>query len=278
MAAALNRQAFFAAVRLNPFPGHLAPGQVSGLNAILGACPVDTPLDHLAYCLGTCPIETGWTMLPVKEKGGSAYYTRMYDIQGSRPAKAKELGNLTPGDGALFCGRGYLQMTGRNNYRRATTRLRDLRLLPLMTDLEKTPDLAMDADIAAAILFIGTREGWFTGRKLSHFFGPGKADWKGARAIINGQDRAVEIAGHAQAFRSALVKAGYVAGGVVDAVPVPPVSTAPLPSPAPTGPLVAPAPRRSGTLLPPAPLDPVKVESKQSWGSWLASKLSLPWG
>lgn len=275
MAAALNRAAFFDAVRLNPFPGALSASQVSGMEAILDACPTDTQLDHLAYCLGTCPIETAWTMLPIKEKGGTAYFARMYDIRGERPAKARELGNVNPGDGAVYCGRGYLQLTGRSNYRRATSRLRDLGMLPMMTDLEKTPDLAMDPDIAAAILFVGTREGWFTGRKLSNYFGAGKADWKGARAIINGQDRAAEIALHAQAFRAALVKAGYVPGQVVDAAPVTPVTVTPIP--APTGPLYVPAPRTSGVLPSPGALEPVKMESKPSAWSSLVSRLMSPW-
>lgn len=273
------RAAFFAAVRLNPFPGALTAGQVTGMSAILDECPPDTPLDHLAYDLGTCPIETGWTMLPVKEKGGAAYYTRMYDIRGDRPAKAKELGNLSPGDGALFCGRGYLQLTGRSNYRRATSRLRDLGFLPAPTNLEMTPDIAMEPGIAAAILFVGTREGWFTGRKLSHYFGPGKADWKGARAIINGQDRAAEIALHAQAFRAALVKAGYAPGEVVAAAPVPPVTVTPLPAPsAPAGPLVAPAPRNSGVVaVPPRAAEPVSpgpTVQTGGLGGWLKSLFS----
>ena len=37
MAATLDRAAFFAAVRLRPFPGHLTPGQVIGMSAILDA-------------------------------------------------------------------------------------------------------------------------------------------------------------------------------------------------------------------------------------------------
>ncbi|MFX6567418.1 DPY30/SDC1 family protein, partial [Acinetobacter baumannii] len=76
-------------VRLNPFPGFLTPAQVTGMEALLVASPPDMPLDWLAYCLGTAPIETAWTMLPIKEKGGAAYFTRMYDINGSRPAVAR---------------------------------------------------------------------------------------------------------------------------------------------------------------------------------------------
>lgn len=241
------RAAFFAAVRHNPFPGALTAGQVSGMEAILDACPPDTPLDHLGYCLGTCPIETAWTMLPIKERGGTAYLAKMYDIRGDRPAKARELGNVNPGDGVAFAGRGYVQLTGRSNYRRATQRLRALGLIGADQDLETNPDLALHPDVAAAILFVGTREGWFTGKKLSDYLGNGKADWTGARRIINGQDRAGEIALHAQAFAAALTKAGYASGAAVTRIPVPPVETGPAP------PVFAPAPRNGGSPVAPAP-------------------------
>jgi predicted chitinase len=36
----------------------------------------------------------------------------MYDINGRRPAKALKLGNVNPGDGVRFHGRGYVQLTG----------------------------------------------------------------------------------------------------------------------------------------------------------------------
>lgn len=233
MAAALDRAVFYASVRQNPFPGFLTPAQVTGMEALLDASPPDMPLDWLAYCLGTAPVETAWTMLPIKEKGGAAYFTRMYDINGSRPAVARSLGNLKPGDGALFCGRGYCQLTGRSNYRKATSRLRSLGYLVAGQDLEATPDLAMHPDVAAAIIYIGQREGWFTGKKLADYFGSGKADWIGARRIINGQDRAAEIGGHARAFAAALTKAGYKPGNVVNSAPTPPVEARPLPAPAP---------------------------------------------
>ncbi len=271
------RAAFFAAVRNSPFKGSLTAGQVSGMEAILTACPPDMPLDHLAYCLGTCPIETAWTMLPIREKGGAAYLTRMYDITGERPAKARELGNLKLGDGVLFCGRGYVQLTGRSNYRRATARLRALGFLAPGQDLEATPDLAMHPDIAAAILFVGSSEGWFTGKKLSDYLGGGKADWTGARRIINGQDRASEIAQHAQGFAAALRKAGYRPGAVTTIVPVTPVVIEPLPPPS-AGPMFAPAARNGGTpTAPPAtpitpkPANPTPAVKTGGLGAWISS-------
>ncbi len=55
------------------------------------------------------------TMQPIKEYGGERYFYRMYDITGYRPGVAKHLGNLQPGDGARFPGRGLVQLTSRKN-------------------------------------------------------------------------------------------------------------------------------------------------------------------
>ena len=266
MAASLNRSAFFDAVREKPFGGRLSQGQVDGMNAILDACPPDLSTDRLAYCLATPVVETARTMQPIKEYGGASYFRRMYDIQGERPAKARELGNLTPGDGALFCGRGYVQLTGRSNYQRATTRLRTLGYLTPTDDLEKTPDLAMRPDVAAAILFVGMGEGWFTGRKLSDYFTTGRADAVEARRIINGQDRAVEIAADWGKMRTALVQARHSPGAVTTRLPVPPIDVQPIP-PASTLPM---APNAGRPPVPPAgPLRTEITTASAGFTGWL---------
>ncbi|WP_262296543.1 glycoside hydrolase family 19 protein [Microvirga sesbaniae] len=144
---ALNRASFFNAVRTALFGGKLTEGQVQGMDALLTAAPADMPLEHLAYCLATVYHETPRTMQPIKELGGGTYFQRMYDIRGDRPAKAPELGNLTPGDGARFAGRGYVQLTGKANYARASKEVG--------FDLVATPDLAMQPGIAAVIMYWG---------------------------------------------------------------------------------------------------------------------------
>lgn len=247
MAATLDRAAFFTAARASPFPGTLSAKQVSGIEAILDACPPDLGTMELAYCLATAFHETARTMLPVKEYGTDAYFRRMYDPQGDRPDVARTLGNTAPGDGVKFCGRGYVQLTGRTNYRRATGELQNAGYLDRSLDLTVTPDMAMTPDIAAAIMFLGMTEGWFTGKKLSHYFGSNvPADPTNARRIINGTDKAAMIAGYYAAFWKALKAGQHVPGGVVAKVPVPPVQTAPLPPIAPAArpptPQGAPAP------------------------------------
>lgn len=175
---------FFATVRTHFGP--LDQGQVDGFNVLLDAT-AHWPVSWRAYALATAWHETGFTMRPIKERGGTAYFKRMYDIQGERPDKARELGNRLPGDGAKFAGRGYVQLTGRANYARY--------------GLSDTPDDAMKPAVAARILVEGMEGGHFTGKALADYL-PG--DYIGARRIINGTDRANTIAGHAVAFERAL--------------------------------------------------------------------------
>ena len=195
--------AFFNAVRSSKALGpSLTTDEVSGCEAILAAC-TGFPVAWAAYCLATPVVETAGTMRPIKERGGSAYFLRMYDIQGDRPDKARELGNLLPGDGARYCGRGYVQLTGKNNYARAADKLG--------VELIADPDLALRPDVAARIMRQGMLEGWFTGKSLSTYL-PARADihqFTNARRIINGQDRAVEIAQYALEFQDALVAGGW---------------------------------------------------------------------
>ena len=76
-----------------------------------------------------------------KEFGDKNYFKK-YDIK-HNPSKAKVLGNVKPGDGERYKGRGYIQLTGRENYRNAGKALG----LPL----EQKPELAERPEIAAKI-------------------------------------------------------------------------------------------------------------------------------
>lgn len=180
---------------------------IDGFDFIIGEAEErDTPLNDLAYMLATAWLETAHTMQPIKEYGGNAYFHKMYDINGSRPKVARQLGNTQPGDGAKYPGRGYVQLTGRDNYAKASKKFK--------VDFLGYPDKVMQKEYALPIFFTGMEEGWFTGKKLRDFIDTidesdeeDRREFEGARRIINGTDKAKTIAGYAIIFEKAL-KAG----------------------------------------------------------------------
>lgn len=179
---------FFASVRRTLMP-HMGQSQVDGLNSILEATD-GLPVTHRAYMLATAYHETAYRMQPITEYGNHAYF----DKYSAGTAIGKRLGNTQPGDGFLYRGRGYVQLTGRANYAKAGAKLGVL--------LEQSPDLALDPHIAANVMVRGMQDGWFTGKKLTDYL-PG--DYASARRIINGTDKAKTIAGYAQHFEAALI-------------------------------------------------------------------------
>lgn len=198
---AINTKFFFAQVRKTLFDGALAQSQVDGLTAILNYWALKHAKKDdrwLAYVLATAFHETDRKMQPIHEYGNASYFEKRYGPPpvGQKPAVARELGNSQPGDGARFHGRGYVQLTGRRNYADWGKRLG--------IDLDGNPDLAVKADVATRILMEGSILGTFTRKKLGDFFSPTKDDWLGARKVINGTDKAANIAGYAKQFYAAI--------------------------------------------------------------------------
>ena len=157
----------------------------------------DTDRRQLAYCLATFKWETAHTMRPIDEHGGSGYFNSRY---GPQTKVGKILGNTKAGDGALFHGRGYVQLTGRRNYSKAKA----LTGIDLLSD----PDRAKNPELAYQIAIQGMKDGWFTGKKLSQFIRDGQPpDYENARTIINGHDKAANIADIARRFNEVLQSA-----------------------------------------------------------------------
>ena len=176
----------------------LTAEEVKGCTALLDAME-GAPLSWAAYALATAYHETASTMQPIKEYGGQTYFTRMYDVTGARPQMAVQHGNTCSGDGPKYCGRGYVQLTWKNNYKRAGDKC--------VVDLVANPDKAMDPGIAAKIMRRGMEEGWFTGKKFADYLPRGRGErthFTNARRIINGTDKATKIAEHALDFQRAL--------------------------------------------------------------------------
>jgi len=133
----------------------------------------------------------GQGMAEAVERNPAAIANRVYaDRMGN--------GNEASGDGWRYRGRGFVQLTGRDNYRRMG------RLLG--APIEEQPELAGDPEIAAKILVVGMQRGLFTGVSLDDVSEPATStpDFTDDRAIVNGHDRASKIATHADVFYEAL--------------------------------------------------------------------------
>lgn len=183
---------FFAAMR-PLFGGTLSQDQVNGLLVILEAWKRvgSGKLRDLAYILATARHETANTMQPVRETLASTDAKAKELL--TKAWKAGKLGQVkTPYWKTGFFGRGYIQLTHEDNYRKAGEKLG--------LDLVADPSKAMIPEVAALILVRGMGEGWFTGKKLSDY----PNDFVESRRIVNGTDRATLIAGHAYAFLQAL--------------------------------------------------------------------------
>lgn len=237
----MDRAAFFASVRRRTsgiFGTSLSQGQVNGCTALLDEAEKEgTPLRFLAYILATAYHETACTMQPVREIG---------------KGKGRPYGK--PVNGKVYYGRGYVQLTWIDNYKRAAKEL--------AIDLVRYPDDALEPDIAAVILFKGMSEGWFTGKKLSDYINLDKTDYFNARRIVNGTDRASKIAGYAKAFETALREAAYASQ-----------APKPKPVPAPPPPDVVDAQKTAGVPFPPKTPESAPVEP--AGGKGLAAGAAL---
>lgn len=194
----INRKFFFLQIRSSLF-SPLKQSQVDGLTEILDVWEnnyADWDDRWLAYALGTVHHETAMTMKPIHEYGGKQYFTKRYGIEGENPARARRYGNTEIGDGVRYAGKGYVQLTWKNNYRRAGDEIG--------VDLVKNPELAMDPTIAATILFCGMKDGWFSGKKFSDYFFGETEKWVAARRTINGNDKAEIVASFARAYYAAI--------------------------------------------------------------------------
>ncbi len=171
------------------FGGHLTQSAVDGLNALVAAWEEhgDGDTRKLAYILGTAFHECDRFRTMEEYASGAAYEGR------------RDLGNTGIGDGKRFKGRGFVQITGRRNYKDWSDRLG--------IDLIASPERAAERRIAARICVEGMMLGTFTGKKLGDYINAERGDFVNARRVVNGTDRAELIAGHARSFLAVLERA-----------------------------------------------------------------------
>lgn len=119
-----------------------------------------TDANTIIGILATMKTEVGGSMAPIPEYGSGAEYNGRRD-----------LGNTQPGDGERYKGRGYIQLTGRANYREYGQKLG--------IDLEGNPDLALEPKVAAKVLVQ-----YFKDRGIPRMAEAG--DWVAVRRAVNG--------------------------------------------------------------------------------------------
>ena len=182
----IDRTKFFDSVR-SAF-GSLTQGQVDGFNMLLAVQERDygwSDLRWVAYCLATTWHETAATMQPIKEYGSESY--------------------LKGKDYYPYFGRGYVQLTWEDNYRKMGDKIG-------VNLLGSNKDLALDPEIAAEVLFAGMRDGDFTGKALEDYFDHDTDDPRNAKADM--------IAGYHRSFLDCL-STSYVEAVPPPAVPPP---------------------------------------------------------
>jgi putative chitinase len=182
----IHRDYFFDNIKYYLFKS-FSQDQVDGLNTFLDWYDNEMPplperyhMDDrcLAYILATSYHETAFTMQPVTEYGGESYLK-------SKPYYP-------------WYGRGHVQLTWEENYKKQDTKL------GLKGALMKNPDLALDPVISMKVITMGMYDGDFTGKKLGTFFTLEDTNWYDARTIVNGHDKASTIAGYAEKFANAI--------------------------------------------------------------------------
>jgi len=179
-----DRDVFFDLIKTKPFGGEFTQQQVDGMNAILDVWEMEyeesvDDLRWLANPLAQGYHETGGEMWPVEEYG---------------KGEGMEYGKPDPETKQTYYGRGYIQITWRDNYARADDELG----LTKDTGMEWHAERALEADIAAQTLFRGMMEGWFrksgspaTPNTLAKYFNATTNDVFGAREIVNGDKNKV---------------------------------------------------------------------------------------
>lgn len=132
------------------------------LNETFDKFQINTRL-RIAAFLGQVMHETGSFQYMRELASGKAYEGR------------KDLGNIFPGDGSNFKGRGLMQITGRNNYSECSKALFG------NDTLLKTPDLLASPHYASI------SAGWYwTSRGLNELADQGEAGYKTITRRING--------------------------------------------------------------------------------------------
>lgn len=233
-----DKEKFFQSLRSSLFRRGLKTSQVVGIEAVLKDMS-DRPASWIAYALATAYHETNKNMKPNTENmnysvqglintfGRHRISLEDANRLGRKPGEGPlpvarqkaianilyggawgrtNLGNTEPNDGWMFRGRGMDHCTGRRNYRVTGN--------DIGVDLIAKPDLLLVLENAVKALHLGMVTGRYVpGHTFArHLPASGVAtrfQFREARRIINGVDKADLIAGYALDFQAALIAGGH---------------------------------------------------------------------
>lgn len=234
----IDKEVFFAELRAGIFRSGLKITQVKGIEALLDEM-YGQPTSWIAYALATAYHETKKSMKPNTESlnysvqgllntfGRHRISAEDANRLGRKPGEGalpvtrqraianiiyggewgkKNLGNTEADDGWKYRGRGMDHCTGRRNYRLTGN--------DIDVDLITKPELLLQLPNAVKALHLGMTTGRYVpGNSFSTYLpsvgNATRQQFRNARRIINGTDKAELIADYALAFQEALNKAGY---------------------------------------------------------------------
>lgn len=191
----IDRGKFYAAWR-REFARLKTQAMVDRINRLIDFIEHDSishSLEQYAYMLATIKHETGHTFKPLREWGRG--FGRAY-------------GRKNKNTGKRYYGRGYVQLTWAMNYLSMSKLLKNHdpeRYAKYGKDfLYYNPDMALQPEISYDIISLGMKLGSFTGVKLSRYVNKSMKDYRKARMVINGMDRADLIESYAHKFEKIL--------------------------------------------------------------------------
>jgi predicted chitinase len=219
-----------ASAELSATPAIPKPGLQDELDAILALVPracranaawavpllLDTAraggithLRRIAYLLATAQhaSQFGAQLIETGNSHGHEGADRFFDRYEPGAPLAAALGNVAPGDGARFRGRGFVHIKGRAQYATWSQRLgmRDELIDGIAVPfLVAHPAAMARPDIAAQTLVRGLRDGIFTGIALGYYVNDKKTDYYNAHRVIDTSVHAREVAETAFAFATAI--------------------------------------------------------------------------
>ena len=203
--------------------------------------------EEIAYFLATVGWETAWLFAPRDE------------IRAKVGTNIRKIQDRYWGTG--YFGRGYIQLTWKENYQKMSNLLSTDPVDPIPNlDLVNNPHLLLQPSISYRVAADGMRKGMFrvysdkrTRIKLSDYINSTKVDFVNARNVVNGDVRTngQTIAKIANRLL-AVVNASLLVGGDVDLYDSAPIYTDPsIDIPSDTARIPAPAPQPTSVGIPP---------------------------